>query len=387
MILKNMQVNMNKFLYIATDTISISNPSGVCKKIISQCEVFSSINETYLINYSGKYSFINGKVQEIRQMPQFAKFRRYYLFKEITKFTNGSAYNVYIRYPYSDPLFLFLLSWLKILGCKTIIEIPTYPYTKNHDSNLYSYIRLLTDKVFSVFLRFFVDRIVTYSDDKKIFGIQTINTINGVDFSRINLVNRRNKLYDVINLVGIAHLYSCHGYDRIIKGLAIYNNEKPKTKVKFSIVGNGPEYENLLNLIQKYNVEESVKLLGFQTGESLDKIYDDSDIAVNSLAIHRIGLYTESTLKAKEYCAKGLPIISSYEVDSLSPDDNTKYVYRVPLDDSPITINRIVDFYNRIRDNRNLNEDIRNKSICICDMPVTLKPVIDYFTGYSYTDR
>lgn len=370
---------MNKFLYIATDTINITKPSGVCKKIIAQCNVLSLINDTYLINYSGKYYFKDKQIKEQNERSQSTKFRRLKLFNDIKKFTKNQPFNVYIRYPYSDILFIFLLLYLKLQGCKIVIEIPTYPYTKNHDGTIYSYFRLICDGFFSFFLKFFVGRIVTFSDDKRIFGIKTINTINGVDFGNISPVKRIRENGNIVNLVAVAHLYTCHGYDRIIKGISIYNKEHPKTKVNFYIVGNGEEYDNLKSLIREYRVEDSVKLLGFQSGSKLDEIYNSSDIAVNSLAIHRIGLTKESTLKAKEYCAKGLPIISSYEIDSLSKEDNTKFVYRVPLDDTPINIARVVDFYNTISSIHNVNAEIRKRSIKICDMPETLEPVVSYF--------
>ena len=370
---------MNKFLYIASDTINISQPSGVCKKIIAQCNVFSSKGDTFLMNYSGNYYFKNNKITELTKRIQSSKFRRLKLFMDIKRFVKDQKINVYIRYPYSDFLFIILLSYLKKNGCKIVIEVPTYPYNKNHDGNLYSKLRLLCDSIFSLFLKFFVGRIVTYSDDKRIFGIETINTINGVDFSKIKIVNRTRENSNIINLIAVAHLYACHGYDRIIKGISEYNKGHHKIKVNFNIVGNGEEFDNLEHLIHEYKVEDSVKLLGFQTGSKLDEIYDNSDIAINSLAIHRIGLTTESTLKAKEYCAKGLPIISSYDIDSLSLEYNAKFVYKVPLDDSPINISSIVEFYKNVSSIQNYNEEIRKRSKEICDMKITLNPVVSYF--------
>lgn len=377
--LKWKQKSMNNFLYIATDTININQPSGVCKKIISQCNVFSSYGDTFLMNYSGDYYFKNNKIEELDKRIQSSKLRRFQLFKDIMSFVKKQKFNVYIRYPYSDFLFLILLFYLKLKGSKIVIEIPTFPYNKNHNGNLYSVLRLLCDSFFSLFLKFFVGRIVTYSDDKRIFGIETINTINGVDFHIISPAKRIRENTNIINLIAVAHLYACHGYDRIIKGISEFNKENHDIKVNFNIVGVGEELDNLDLLIHEYKVENSVKLLGFQTGSKLDEIYDSSDIAINSLAIHRIGLTTESTLKAKEYCAKGLPIISSYDIDSLSLEYNAKFVYKVPLDDSPINISSIVEFYKNVSSIQNYNEEIRKRSKEICDMKITLNPVVSYF--------
>lgn len=369
---------MNKLLYIATDIINIAQPGGVGKKIISHCEVFSALYETSLICYSGLFGFKHGKAGPSNKDRLTVCKSRFQLYRKIAKLVKGE-WNIYIRYPYSEPLLLLLLIWLKINDCKIVIEIPTYPYNKNHDGNFYSYFRLLIDKVCSVFLRFFVDRIVTYSADNIIFGIKTIKTINGVDFSKISPVENVIKKKNEIHLISVAHLYSCHGYDRVIKGLSKYDNTLSEVKVFFDIVGDGQEYEPLKDLIKQCGVGDFVKMWGYQEGAPLDRLYNLSDIAVNSLAIHRIGLKTESTLKAKEYCAKGLPIISSYPIDSLSQEDNAKYVLQVSLDDSPLDINEVVKFYDEFSNMGNHSEEIRKKSKDICDMSVTLKPIIDFF--------
>ena len=112
-------------------------------------------------------------------------------------------------------------------------------------------------------------------------------------------------------------------------------------------------------------------------------IYDISDIGVNSLAIHRLGLKKESTLKTKEYAAKGLPVISSYPVDAFSKKDQTKYVHLVPGDDSDICVQEIVNFYDRIYDGnkQTVANSIRTASKNVCDMRVTLNPVISFYIG------
>ncbi|WP_317130053.1 hypothetical protein, partial [Flavobacterium franklandianum] len=104
------------------------------------------------------------------------------------------------------------------------------------------------------------------------------------------------------------------------------------------------------------------------------------DIAINSLAIHRIGLKTESTIKSKEYAAKGLPMVSSYEIDAFSPEDNKKYVLKISADESAVNIDQLIQFYGQVyNDTLILSTDIRNASRKRSDMRVTLKGIIDYF--------
>ena len=122
--------------------------------------------------------------------------------------------------------------------------------------------------------------------------------------------------------------------------------------------------------------------MGFQTGDALQALYDEADIAVNSLALYRIGLKKESTLKSKEYIAKGLPMLSSTEVDGLDSERNKKYVHLVPDCGDYINAEEIIDFYHQIYDGKDadkISHEIRESGHKICDMSVTMKPVIDFF--------
>lgn len=368
---------MKSLLYIATNPINFDRLGGIEKKILSHCKCFSSNFNTKLINYSGCYEVTGDDISVLESYNSKSRFRRFELFKRALDIAKKDCCNVYIRYPYTDPVFLNLCRQLKKCGCKIIIEIPTYPYKDNHNHTFFSYLRLWVDTFFSKLLKKYVDRIVTYSEDKAIFGIGTINTINGVDFGKIKIVPLHTN-YKEIHLISAAHLYACHGYDRVIRGLANYYLISPQVEVFFHIVGVGEVLDELKLLASEYNIEKYVIFHGYLNSEDLDKVYNISDIAVNSLAIHRIGLTTESTLKAKEYCAKGLPVITAFELDSLSSGDNKKFTYEVPLNDDPINIMEIITFYKNLQETPNYNVVIREKSQRLCDMSQTLAPIMDY---------
>lgn len=373
---------MKSLLYIATNPIDLNHLGGVEKKILSHCKCFSKHFKTYLINYSACYEIHGEDVDVLQKYNLGTRLRRFMLFKRALDIARKERCNIYIRYPYTDPFFLSLCIKLKRGGCRTVIEIPTYPYSNNHDHTFFSNLRLKVDTFLSKFLKNYVDRIVTYSNDIEIFGIKTINTVNGVDFSAIDLVPIHNNSNE-IHLISVAHLYSCHGYDRVISGLANYYKTNPLVLVYFHIVGEGDVYEELRKMVSSHDIEKFVIFHGFLNGNELSAIYNNSDVAVNSLAIHRIGLTTESTLKAKEYCAKGLPIVTAFELDSLSEDDNKMFTLRVPLNDDPIDIFDIVNFYKELQFIPNYNSTIRERSKLICDMPRTMEPIVSYFLHYG----
>lgn len=121
----------------------------------------------------------------------------------------------------------------------------------------------------------------------------------------------------------------CHGYDRLIEGIKKYYDLGGDTNIIYHLVGEGEEIKRYKDLVLKYGIEKHVLFYGFKTSSDLDALYEKADIAINSLAIHRIGLQTESTIKSKEYAAKGLPMVSSYAVDAFSAQDNSKYVHQI----------------------------------------------------------
>lgn len=363
--------------------MDLDNLNGVGKKIISHCAVFSADFQVYLIAYGDKtiqtidISQNSRRTREIRPSN-----RRSELNREVLQFIRrNDVHGIYMRYHLSDPGFLKLLSAIqRHHRTKIAIEIPTFPYKGEFTSSLRDRVRKISDSICSTQLKRYVDRIVTYSDDRSIFGIPTIKTINGVLVDKIRPISR-DRLDGDIDLVSVSVTASVHGYDRIIEGIRLYYQKGGKENIIYHLVGNGHEIACYKRLVEDYHLKEHVLIYGFKNGRELDEIYNKADIAVNSLGIHRRGLRTESTLKTKEYAAKGLPMISSYTVDVFDSGENRKYVYLVPADDSPVNMQDVVDFYHQVyaADVENVFRSIREIAVKKCDMRITQKPVVDFF--------
>lgn len=374
---------MKKLLYIAPVEIDYEKLYGVGKKIMNHYKVFSKYFDTYLIAYNNNdiviYNRDNKKI-----IKNIKIHRRYALFNSTIELMKNEKFDcIYFRYPKSEKKLIDMLKKLKYINNNTsiVIEIPTYPYNGDMFISFKNFIIALCDMYYSKKLHKYVSRILTYSNDRKIFNINTINTINGVIFESIRQRSYIGNSKD-INLIAVSGMWPCHGYDRLIRGMYNYYKNGGTRYIHFHIVGEGQESKKYKKLIEEYNLNNNVTLYGNQIGENLDKIYDISNIAVNSLAIHRIKLTNESTLKTKEYAAKGLPIISSYPIDVMSTNIS-KYILLVPPDESDIDINLIISFYDDIySDNESIDKvsnEIRSLSKPICDMECTLKDVIKFF--------
>jgi hypothetical protein len=92
-------------------------------------------------------------------------------------------------------------------------------------------------------------------------------------------------------------------------------------------------------------MEKNVILYGKKHGEELDRIFDKCDFGIGSLGRHRVGIDKIKTLKNREYAARGIPFIYSETDEDF---DNKEYVLKVPADETPIDIKRIIDFYQHL---------------------------------------
>lgn len=290
----------------------------------------------------------------------------------------NDVFCIYIRYFLCDNSLIKVLKFIKKkYNIKIIIEIPTFPYD---NEMCVCNPKLYKDKFTRTKLKNYVDKIITFSADKFIFGIPTLNISNGVD---TNLIRKRTNIQNgkTINLIAVAYINYYHGFDRIIEGLYIYYNNGGKKDFVIHIVGNGKKsiIHTYKEAIVKYGLQEHIILHGQKVGKELDELYNISTLAFDSLGRHRSGVFYNSSLKGKEYLAKGLPIISGVETE-LDKDDSFKYYLRVPADDSPIDFNNIMDFYTKVYDNENADKII-NKIRSYCEekysINVTFQPIIN----------
>ena len=257
----------------------------------------------------------------------------------------------------ASPSVVRLFKRLRRAGIRSVMEIPTYPYDQEFDALPLKYrVELFVDKMFRRQLAAQVDAIVTFSGVKTIFGQRTINISNGVDFDVIPLHNPVSlEPSDAIHMIGVAEVHPWHGFDRMIAGLGEYYKDNgngsthEKRKVVFHIVGgvghtemNGAKnLPGFANLINRYGLQDKVVFHGKLFGDELTEVFDQCVFAVGSLARHRSGITHIKTLKNREYACRGIPFVYS-ECDS--DFDDQPYILKVPADESPIDIRRIVDF-------------------------------------------
>ena len=262
---------------------------------------------------------------------------------------------IYVRhFMNSNPWVVQLFGQLRQAGILSAMEIPTYPYDQEFQFLPFKHkFSLFFDKLYRRRLASQVNAIVTFSDEKEIFGQQTINISNGIDFDELPL-HQFVDTKEEIHLIGVAEVHPWHGFDRLIRGLGEYYNNKNVKPVFFHVVGQVRDTEmygtskvsGFAPIIEKYGIEKYVIFHGPLYGEQLNEVFNMSTFAVGSLGRHRSGITKIKTLKNREYAGRGIPFIYS-ETDS--DFDDQPFVMKASSDETPIDIQSIVDFIGHMK--------------------------------------
>ena len=292
--------------------------------------------------------FGTGKMAGFRQRISYGTVYKYCVSQGIQM--------VYARcFQNANPWLNHFFGRLKKAGIKAVMEIPTYPYDQEFESFSYTErLQLRIDQLFRKNLARQLEAIVTFTNKQQIFGQRTIRISNGVDLDSIPLHQKVDSSKE-LHLIGVAEVHYWHGYDRLIAGLGEYyqyGNAECKP-VYFHIVGgvwvsemhNSEHAPGFAELIKKYGIEDKVIFHDQLFGDALNAVFAKSNFAVGSLARHRSGISDIKTLKNREYASRGLPFIYS---ENDSDFDKQPYVLKVPADELPINIARIVAFEEKL---------------------------------------
>ena len=333
---------------------------GIYKKLLYQKKALESLghNVDFISNQKLKnsidriISYYDKKEKILNSFSlKWIKLTRYIYFNDIYNEVIKNKYDIlYIRYAQTAMPFFnnFLKKVKRDSKIKIILEIPTYPYDgENLKFKGLKKIKLYLEKLYRKNLYKYIDKIVTFSEDKEIFRIPCINIANGIDLDEVKLINK-NEANEYINFISVSAIRYWHGIDRFLYSLLEYKKLGGNEKVKFHIVGEGIDTPKIKKIIEKNKVLEDIVILhGAKQGKDLDAIYNISDIAVGSLGFNRIKLEKGSTLKVREYCAKGLPFIVGY--NDISFSNKLLFYYQVLNDETLLDIDQIIRWYKNLK--------------------------------------
>ena len=343
-----------------------SEHSGISKKIHYQVKGLKENGyDTRLCYYDfspdgHRCRYVDGKVIKDYGTGNLAAIRQRLDYDCVYDYcANEGIEFVYARcFQNANPWLISFFKKLRNAGIHAVTEIPTYPYDDEFKNfGWKACLGLKVDQLFRRRLYQQMDALVTFSDAERIFGQRTIRISNGVDFDSIPLhspltsqLSPLTTHLSPLHLIGVAEVHIWHGFDRLVAGLGEYYKNGGQREVVFHIVGGVHPHERyranqyhpgLQNIIDKYGIADKVIFHGTMFGDELTNVFNQCQFAIGSLARHRSGITVIKTLKNREYATRGIPFIYS-EQDS--DFDNQPYVLKAPADESPIDIQKIIDF-------------------------------------------
>ncbi|WP_301662766.1 glycosyltransferase family 4 protein [Methanoculleus frigidifontis] len=230
-------------------------------------------------------------------------------------------------------------------SCRLVVEFQCIESRERWSSG--EYLIALHDILFGRILRRKIDGIVGVTDEITAYQVKRagsssiphVTIENGFAVDSVPQRDAPAMRDGELRILCVANVSRWHGLDRLIRGIAACSG---MPGIALHIAGGGPEIPRLRSLAGDLGISERVVFHGFLAGEDLSALFDRCHVAVGSLGMHRKGLTQTAELKAREYCARGIPYIMACADPDFSAD--FPYILRVPPDESPIDIRSILAF-------------------------------------------
>lgn len=356
---------MKKILYLTMAPIDES--SGVYKKILSQ--VVSFINygydcrvlfvrdspNSYLRLCDGKISKINlDNPSALLTIKNFIKecdfcYARFELLRH-------SYYRMIIRMCMKQSV-------------RIVLEIPTYPPSQESIARAKEYwkrkhyfraLKTLFGTFFVVMDMYIMTVcskvVILIADDKKFLFTKTLRLENGINLDT-NIYQPKKK-NETIRIIAVSNFSIWNGYDRAISGLKNYIEQTGKHDIRLIMVGDKSAGESLINQATELGILNDIEFTGALSGETLNEAYAKSDIALGALGNHRRKVFANSSLKAKEYSARGMLMILS-DAEGIE-DEILKRSYIVKSDETPLDLFAIKNWFCSLEDITKTRKFIRD---------------------------
>lgn len=393
-----------KILYFCNVNKSAPAAVGVFKKINSQVNIlreqghvvhlaFYESDNTYSVTDDNEQSLLNIDLQNVS-----GNARTNRVIDSLSNLIAVENYKcVYSRYEtYSLSLARFYRK-LTQNNCAVLLEVPTYPITqrwttiktsveqKNFRTALHQLYNATINSMGILRFKGAVTRIVNNNGFDKIWGVDTLMIHNAADVSKMCMHHPRNNKCGDIHLIGVANIAKWHGFDRVIEGIKAYKKRGGQREVYFHVVGGGMELGNLKEIAKSPMINKYILFHGTVVGEDLDRLFDAADIGVSVLATYRSKMKnTYDSLKSKEYCARGIPFITGGLEHFY---DGKDFVLTIPDNETPLDVDEVCMFADKIAEEDNLTERIRSFAKEFCGWDYAFRPVIEFLKDIDCNEK
>ena len=166
---------------------------------------------------------------------------------------------------------------------------------------------------------------------------------NGIDVDNIAHTGYKPFNGKHLDMVLVAAVISSnrtpwHGLDRVVEGMKRY---KGNVVLNLHLIGSCQE--KLPDTIG----DHKIIIHGNKNHQEYDEIMKTMNLGISTLGLHRKNMAQACSLKTREYVARGLPFIFSYEDPDLQ-ETETQFFHKVSADDKPLDFETILDYLTSI---------------------------------------
>lgn len=278
---------------------------------------------------------------------------------------------ILLRYPGADPWFAGFARRFNVITehhSKEIFELKL-------GANLATKARIIFEKLCASSCLRNLSGIIGVTDEIREYELlrarvnkPSVTISNGVNVRGVQLrkaVEYEGKALDFIFVA--SYFAKWHGLDRLLSGIRRYGSKKPT--IRLHLVGTVPE--EILNLVRKLRIEDKTIVHGPLSGTDLNDVFDRMHVAVGSLGVHRKGLKQACPLKVREYTARGIPFVISY--DDVDLVEGLPFYLNFHQSDEPVDVDRIVCFADRVLRDKDMPVQMRDYARNTMDWRVKMR--------------
>ncbi|ADU27855.1 glycosyltransferase [Ethanoligenens harbinense] len=330
LLIANLELNKNEGIYqkICAEATAIGN-------VIGRCTLLTRLQDASILLDTG-----TGESVEVDQsLLNCAK----------TLIDHKEINLVYIRLMVPGFGLIQLMRKARKKGAKIYYEIPTYPYfAEQFRASKKKYraaMKISLDCLFFPFINYLCERIVVIKSNTNVHMFhKMVEITNGVQTENITSKNYQTQWDGTFRMVAVGTLYPYHGYDRVLLGLAKCEEQINGIPVEFHVVGESSTINDLRKLTRHLGLKR-VKFYGIKSTDELNCMYDQFDVGLGCLALHRRNANIDTTLKIIEYYCRGVPVVTS----GLSPLEEKDYTIHVTDGEDALNIQEIFDIWCRMK--------------------------------------
>jgi len=206
----------------------------------------------------------------------------------------------------------------------------------------------------------------------------TLVITNGINAKKYN-IKKSTQLIDELNLLflkGSSGYSPWNGFDRLIKSIDEYISKTPDgIKIKLLVYGHHVQGE----ISQRNYLFEG----GFVSGTELDEVIQKAHIGVSGIQVYLKNFKEGTSLKVREYVARGLPFIYAYTDPDLN-EDSKEFALEFPNDDSVIDMEKVIEFAKKALEDKELPQKMRKYAEEHLDYEVKMKQLLEQLKKLKY---